>query len=259
MATSSSPSPDKSLPVLKQSADRGSRAVVLGSDSNELVFAVVGHAGSGTTLVAQALAAVLKETSFNNNTFETVTLKARDVIKAWAETHGKAVPPERLGGERLIEDVKRYQDLGDEMRQQLTAGGEEDHPAVARELVLRIRDARAQTLRVAAGPGQPVPPDGKPRAYILDSLRHPAEVNLLRAIYGDAFILIGVVCEEEKRINRMSHKYSDAGHATVKKFMERDSAAKEGYGQQVAKAFHLSDFFVDNTVDRTLGRRGDWQ
>lgn len=253
MATSSSPNPDKSLPVINQSSDLGSRAVVLGSDSNELVFAVVGHAGSGTTLVAQALAAVLKETSFNNNRFETVILKARDVIKAWAEAHGKAVPPERLEGERLIEDVKRYQDLGDEMRRQFTAGGEEDHPAVARELVLRIRDARAQTLKVAAGPGQPVPPDGKPRAYILDSLRHPAEVNLLRAIYGDAFILIGVVCEEEKRINRMSHKYSDAGHATVKKFMERDSAAKEGYGQQVAKAFHLSDFFVDNTVDRTLG------
>jgi deoxycytidylate deaminase len=216
------------------------------------VFAVVGHAGSGTTLVAQALAAVLKETSFNGNVFETVTLKARDVIKAWAEAHGKAVPPERSPSERLIEDVKRYQDLGDEMRKQLTANGEEDHPAVARELVLKIRDTRAQTLGVAAGPGQPVPPDGKPRAYILDSLRHPAEVNLLRAIYGDAFLLIGVVCEEEKRINRMSHKYSDAGHATVKKFMERDAAAKEGYGQQVAKAFHLSDFFVDNTVDRTL-------
>lgn len=246
------PNPSTKLPILTQRPERGSRAVVLGSDSNELVFAVVGHAGSGTTLVAQALAAVLNETSFNNNIFETVILKARDVIKAWAEKVGKAVPPERTEGDRLIEDVERYQDLGDEMRKQVTAGGEEDHAAVARELVLRIRDARSQKLKVAAGPGQPVVPDGKPRAYILDSLRHPAEVNLLRAIYGDAFVLIGVVCEEGKRITRMSEKYSDAGYATVKKFMQRDAAAKEGYGQQVAKAFHLSDFFVDNTVDRRL-------
>jgi deoxycytidylate deaminase len=242
----------KALPILKQSANRGSRAVVLGSDSNELVFAVVGHAGSGTTLVARALVAVLKETPFNGNPFEVVILKARDVIKSWAEEHGEPVPPERADGNRLIEDVKKYQDLGDKMREQLTSNGEQDHAAVARGLVLRIRESRARALKIEVGPGQPVSPDGKPRAYILDSLRHPAEVNLLRAIYGDAFVLIGVVCEEGKRIDRMSHKYSDAGHNRVKNFMERDAEAKQSHGQQVAKAFHLSDFFVDNTVDRTL-------
>ena len=244
--------PNTKLPILGQSTDRGSRAVVLGSDSNELVFAVVGHAGSGTTLIAKALTAVLRETPFNNNSFEVVVLKARDVIKSWTERHGKQLPPIRAEGDRRIEDVETYQDLGDEMRKQRTSSGEQDHAAVARELVLGIRDSRARTLKVAAEPGQPVEPDGKPRAYILDSLRHPAEVNLLRAIYGDAFILIGVVCEEGKRIDRMSRKYSDAGHITVKKFMKRDSASKESYGQQVRKAFHLSDFFVDNTVDRTL-------
>jgi deoxycytidylate deaminase len=239
-------------PIIGQSSDVGSRAVVLGSNSNELVFAVVGHAGSGTTLVAKALKAVLTETSFSGNRFEVEILKARDVIKGWAERHGEKLPIARSDGERYIEDVRIYQDLGDNMRAQLTSDGEQDHAAVARELILSIRDTRARTLKVSADPGQPVEPDGKPRAYILDSLRHPAEVNLLRAVYGDAFILIGVVCEEGKRINRISHKYSDAGHPTVKKFMERDEAAKEKNGQQVAKAFHLSDFFVDNTVDRTL-------
>jgi len=250
LSTNPNPSP---LPVLGQKLlDRGSREVVIGADSNELVFAVVGHAGSGTTLVAQTLAAVLKETAFHGGAFDVVILKARDVIKDWAIKHGKDLPPERAKGERFIEDVRLLQDLGDEMRKEKTRSGTQDHSAVARELALRIRDSRAQAVKVVPGPGQPVPPDGKPRAYILDSLRHPAEVNLLRAIYGDAFVLIGVVCEEEKRINRMSHKYTDAGHATVKKFMARDASADEAYGQQVRKAFHLSDFFVDNTVDRTL-------
>lgn len=235
-----------------QSADIGSRAVVLGSNSNELVFAVVGHAGSGTTLIAQALVAVLGETSFNENKFVVEILKARDVIKEWAERNGEKLPPVRPKGERFIEDVKTYQDLGDKMRAQVTSGDEQDHASVARELVLKIRDTRARNLNVNTVPGHAVEPDGKPRAYILDSLRHPAEVNLLRAVYGDAFILIGVVCEEDKRINRISRKYNDAGHPTVKKFMQRDEAAKEKHGQQVAKAFHLSDFFVDNTVDRTL-------
>jgi deoxycytidylate deaminase len=202
--------------------------------------------------VAQTLSAVLNETKFNEDRIEVRTLKARDVIKTWAEEHAKQVPSEKADDQRLISDVEIYQDFGDDMRKQKTSSGEEDHAAVARGLVLRIRATRAEILKLGSAPGQPVPPDGKPRAYILDSLRHPAEVNLLRAIYGDAFILIGVVCEERRRIERMSRKYRDAGHETVKEFMKRDEAAAESYGQQVAKAFHLSDFFVDNTVDRTM-------
>jgi deoxycytidylate deaminase len=240
------------IPMSKTTADQDSKAVVLGSDSNELVFAVVGHAGSGTSLVAESLIAVLNETKFNNKSIDVRTLKARDVIKAWAAEHGREVPTEKPDGERLIRDVQTYQDLGDDMRKQLTSSGAADHAAVARGLILSIRSTRAKILNLGVEPGQVVPPDGNPRAYILDSLRHPAEANLLRSVYGDAFVLIGVVCEERKRIDRMSRKYRDAGHDTVKEFMKRDEAAAEAYGQQVAKAFHLSDFFVDNTVDRRM-------
>ena len=235
-----------------KSVDRGSKAVVLGSASNELIFAVVGMLVLAQLCVAESLKARLKETTFNDEKVVVKILKARDVIKSWAEAHGMEIPSEKADGQRLIKDVERYQDLGDEMRKQITSSGEQDHAAVASGLVLRVRATRAEMVN-GIEPGKPVPPDGKPRAYILDSLRHPAEVNLLRAIYGDAFVLIGVVCEERKRIDRMSCKYRDAGHDTVKEFMKRDEAAAEPYGQQVAKAFHLSDFFVDNTVDRTLG------
>ena len=261
MAASPSPQHDAVLNQLRTN-DKGSKAVVLGSDSNELIFAVVGHAGSGTTLVADTLAAVLEETSFNDKKIEVRMLKARDVITAWAIAHGLEVPTVKPDGQRLIKDVVRLQDLGDEMRKQETTTGEQDHPAVAKGLAVNVRAARAEMLKLEMQPGMPVQPDRSPRAYILDSLRHPAEVNLLRAIYGDAFVLIGVVCEEKKRIDRMSGKYRDAGHDTVKDFLKRDEGASEPYGQQVAKAFHLSDFFVDNTVDRTLadGMTGnrDW-
>jgi len=240
------------LPVLSKTGERDSKSVILGSDSNELVFAVVGHAGSGTTLVAQTLKAVLNETRINGDAVDVRILKARDVIKQWALAHNKTVPMENAEGHRFISDVKTYQDLGDEMRGHATASGAQDHAAVAKGLVLGIRATRAEILNLASTPGEPVPPDGRPRAYILDSLRHPAEVNLLRAIYGDAFVLIGVVCEERKRISRMSEKYRDAGRDIVREFMKRDEAASESYGQQVADAFHLSDFFVDNTVDRTM-------
>ena len=87
MAASPSPQHDAVLNQLRTN-DKGSKAVVLGSDSNELIFAVVGHAGSGTTLVADTLAAVLEETSFNDKKIEVRMLKARDVITAWAIAHG---------------------------------------------------------------------------------------------------------------------------------------------------------------------------
>jgi len=38
--------------------------------------------------------------------------------------------------------------------------------------------------------------------------------------------------KRRKRIDRMSHKYRDAGHDTVREFMKRDEAAAESYGQQ---------------------------
>lgn len=68
-------------------------------------------------------------------------------------------------------------------------------------------------------------------------------------MYQNAFILIGVVCEEEKRISRLHNKYGDAGRDNAFSFMEHDANAKEQFGQHVGDAFHLSDFFVDNTVE----------
>jgi len=131
-------------------------------------------------------------------------------------------------------------------------GGRSDPAAVARGFVQKIREVRAQSQGVTLTDGTPVVPDGKPRAYILDSLRHPAEVDLLRNLYRNAFVLVGVVSEEEKRIARIFQKYADGGRANALKFMKRDAEGNGAHGQQVAKAFHLSDFFVDNTAQRLL-------
>ena len=66
-----------------------------------------------------------------------------------------------------------------------------------------------------------------------------------------------MVCEEEKRIARIGKKYSDGGRSAALDFMQRDADAKEKYGQHVGDAFHLSDYFLDNTVDRTKDGRAN--
>jgi hypothetical protein len=138
-----------------------------------------------------------------------------------------------------------WQDLGDEMRGKTT-----DHAAVAKGLIGEIRNARAVACRVKVVEGEPVMPDGAPRAYILDALRHPAEVNLLRHLYQEAFVLIAVVCDQDVREARLNRKFDNPGHDTLADFMKRDEKDNLTHGQQVAKAFQLADFYVDNTPDR---------
>lgn len=223
---------------------RDSRSAVLDHTANELIFAVVGHVGSGTSEVAKTLAALLKEPSAGVPAHEVEVFKASDVIAVWATGNGKEVP-KLVDGKKTLEDVQHFQDLGDDLR--LNTG---DFAAVAKAFAVRIRKWRAQQLGQEIAVNQPVIPDGKARAYILDSIRHPAEVELLRHIYQDAFVLVGVVCEESKRLQRVMGKYPDAGKKRAEDFMRRDAKASQKHGQRVSDAFHLSDFFLDNTEDR---------
>jgi deoxycytidylate deaminase len=242
---SANPQPNSLVTISKQ---RDSRAVVLENASRELVFAVVGYAGSGTSYIAEALEHLLKQKDAAGQAFDAENLKARDAILKWATTSGRSVPSK----DGKLSYVDALQNLGDDMRSAVTADGDQDHAAVARALALRIRQLRATKTGVAVNSTDPVLPDGKPRAYILDSIRHPAEVEFLRRLYGDAFVLIGVVCETSQRLKRIADKYSDAGNKAAAAFMERDSHDEKKFGQQVLKAFHLADFFVDNTPDRLL-------
>lgn len=209
------------------------------SASNEIVFAVVGHVGSGTTEVAKTLHDLLEEAKQGG--FDAEILKARDVIAAWAQKTGKEIP---VSDNKNLDVVTKFQNLGDLMRE------DEDFAAVARDLVINIRAMRAEKIGEDASGDKPIKPDGRPRAYILDSIRHPAEVLLLRRIYQEAFVLIGVVCDEPVRLARIVKKYENAGEVRAKAFMKRDARAVEKHGQRVSDAFHLSDFFVDNSADR---------
>jgi hypothetical protein len=185
---------------------------------------------------------MLESESLAGGSFDVVILKARDVIQAWAQASSRELP---TSGVHDLEAVEAFQDLGDSMRYTT-----KDNAAVAKALIGQVRRTRAAKTGVGDPGDAPVKPDGKKRAYILDSLRHPAEVDLLRHVYQDAFVLIGVVCEEERRLSRVMRKYDNAGEAKAKRFMQRDAKALETHGQRVSDAFHLSDFFLDNTVER---------
>ena len=154
------------FPILNTDlSDTESRELLNRESSNELIFAVVGHAGSGTTVVARTLSALLADTSGGNEPFDVVMIRARDVITKWASGRGKPLPHQR--DKRYLSDVEVLQNYGDEMRAETSADGKSDHTAVARGLIDLIQEARAQQTGAPYTPGTPVQPDGKPRTYIL--------------------------------------------------------------------------------------------
>ncbi len=215
---------------------RGARELVREQDAHELVFAVVGHIGSGAGTVARELKAKLADLGF-----DVAPLKASEAIRHWATENGETLPSP-TGGNKYLSQVATMQDLGDKMRRT-------DHAAVAIGLVRMIRERRAEKTQQQAKDGQPVLPDGKPRAYVLDSLRHDAEVHLLRRLYGNSFVLVGVVCDESARVLRLGKKYKDGGEGNAKDAMARDEDdSSKKNGQKVREAFWLSDCFVDNST-----------
>jgi len=207
---------------------------------------VVGHVGSGTSEIAKQLKIALEDIEMAGEHIDVEIIKAKPFIDLWATDHNVEKPD--VDGIRL---VNWYQDIGDEMRKE-----QKDYSSIARQFAIKIRELRAAKIGVKLIDDEPVIPDGRPRAYILDSIRHPDEVELLRHVYQDAFVLIGVVCQETTRIARLSSKHADGGSETCKALMQRDAKAGPKHGQRTGDAFHMADFFVDNSVDRLIDDAG---
>jgi hypothetical protein len=121
-----SPKTTGSTPKIQSSSQSApnSQALMTGQQANELVFAVVGHVGSGTSAIATSLRALLKDVAAG--AYDAEILRARSVIDTWATANSKDLPGE---DRKDLDVVTRYQDLGDEFRKTSN-----DNAAVARAL-----------------------------------------------------------------------------------------------------------------------------
>ena len=240
--------PKEKLPNATTVDDRPGQEVLEKLRTNEVFVAIVGPAGAGSGTAAKILKTFLEESDF-----EVEIIKASALIRAVAESAGHPVPPS--DARKSIDNVKIMQDRGDELRKGDLYSRPEDHSAIARLALKEIAERRA-SLQGKAFSGDPVEPDGRHRAYIIDSLRHPAEVSILREVYQDAFTLLGIVCDPAKREKRIRENFFDRSQWSdqsvkeqVRDFLTRDEDAPEKHGQHVSDTFHESDFFVDNSVD----------
>ena len=92
--------------------------------------------------------------------------------------------------------------------------------------------------------------------YILNSLKHPHEIDLLRDVYGQAFFVVSVYSPRETRVEFLARRIADSENTTNAQSF-RSNAEKlicideeeegELLGQNVSEAFPLADLFVVST------------
>lgn len=101
------------------------------------------------------------------------------------------------------------------------------------------------------------------QAWILRTLKHPKEVELLRHVYGSRFILVAAQQNEVMRLEKLRGDLSDEfpGGGSIASLatslIDRDQWDSENeYGQRVRETFSLADYFLnlDGDVEQEVGR-----
>lgn len=100
----------------------------------------------------------------------------------------------------------------------------------------------------------------KNQAYVFHSLKHPAEIDALREIYGRAFFVISCYAPREKRLDALAKKIAKSkGESGAKHFEDAQKLIQldeeeEGtdLGQNVGKSFPMADLFLDTKLRKDL-------
>jgi deoxycytidylate deaminase len=101
-------------------------------------------------------------------------------------------------------------------------------------------------------------------AFVIDSLKTPAEIMLLRRVYGSRFLAISVYSPRLARRDDVATRAAASRHEhriepffeAAERILNRDQRGAElnPYGQDVGNAFPLSDLFLDATEAELLSR-----
>jgi deoxycytidylate deaminase len=200
--------------------------------TDELIIAFVGPVGSGCTMSANFLSTLLK----NEFGYEDVVYhRVSKLIESAAYLVGGAIQPAIRGAER----ARMLQDTGNELRRAFRS----DY--LIAKVIEKIADHRLTNGGQATSASGSFIPEPKRWAHLIDSIKNPAELALLRDVYGDMLWVFGIFAPEEVRRDRL--KFS--GNWTeqeITELFEKDNKQEWDYGQGVRDTFFQADLFVRN-------------
>ena len=96
-------------------------------------------------------------------------------------------------------------------------------------------------------------PDGQSIrvAFLIDSLKHPEEHELLKLVYRNMFYQIGVLSSSEDQLQRMVRKYPKSKKSMITEAIECDRGQDDAFGQKMQETITLSDIFIRNNLKET--------
>lgn len=188
-------------------------------ERHPLVLALVGPVGAPFGPVQGALRESLRRFNYEVEDIHLSALLDESPFRPWGDLPKRDEP----------DYYQRRMDAGDQLRSEVGDGAALAALAIAR--ISDLRDAKESAT-----------------AFLLRSLKHPAEVDLLRHIYGDAVTVIGVASSLEERRETLAEVLSlfedPAGEA--ERLITRDEAdlSRQEYGQNVRDAYAAADVYL---------------
>lgn len=183
-------------------------------EPSEVVIGLVGAIGCNRAHVCDTIKQLVKHYAYR---YEKIQMS--DLIGAHAKV------PDSMGDDYLR--VKNLISAGNELR-------------------LRTKDNSLLSKLAAAQIAKKRKASAKRRTvFVVDSLKHPQEVDELRHIYGSAFYLIAISSSRSQReayLRRQCH-ISNKDHRD--ELINKDQGEAFSHGQGTAEAFHRADFFLN--------------
>ena len=204
---------------------------------SELIIGLVGAVGTNLTTVISELGERLKVFGYETQQVRVST----DIIPQVATV------PEPQPGKDEFKRISAFMDAGNAARAE--SG---DNSILALGVAARIAAARPIDLATKL-PGH-VPR----RAFIVNSLKHPAEVARLREIYPEAFYLIGVHSDASRRREYLTEEKRLTG-TEPDELIQRDEDEHLANGQRTSDTFHMSDFFIKLDANHDESKHSIWR
>lgn len=212
-----------------------------------LVFGIVGPLGSGARIAREALIDTLDSYPYETELIRLTDLFLGDngvvsLIEGKLNERGKEIAKKAKGKTiSEYERIKFYQDIGDFLRMD-----KKDGSYLAKRAIKLIFEKRKKRE------------NGKGKAFVIHSLKHPDEVALLRLVYGKHFYLIGSYQNEASRKERILETFEpkDKDQRKAIEVMERDYDRSKMDGWEGGlktyldtQGIDLKKDFIQNTQD----------
>lgn len=197
--------------------------------SQELVIGLCGAIGSGVKALKETLHSVLKASGYTIHHIR-ISEHISDIVDG------------NLSELKGYERYKQLQDAGDSLRKK------HKNTFLAEVAINDITVCRDKMFSTKDDQGEVVKTEHKV-AYLIDQLKHPDEINLLRTVYPNNFYQVALTrTEKERRVN-LSDEQIEAAH--IDELIRRDRKADDPHGQQVEKALYSADYFIRNISNQS--------